>query len=155
TFSKPFGLPGLRAGWIAAPEDIVRRCWGLRDYITLSPGKLNDALAVIAFKHRDQITERTRRIVRQNLDFAESWFARNADIVSWNPPLGGLLAMMKYGADIPSSSLANTLAEEYSVMLAPGSAFGYEGYLRIGIGNTPHLFKEGLEQTARALRDLG
>lgn len=155
TFSKPFGLPGLRAGWIAAPEDIVRRCWGLRDYITLSPGKLNDALAVIAFKHRDQITERTRRIVGQNLDFAESWFARNADIVSWNPPLGGLLAMMKYEADIPSSSLANTLAEEYSVMLAPGSAFGYEGYLRIGIGNTPHLFKEGLEQTARALRDLG
>ena len=45
TFSKPFGLPGLRIGWIAAPEDVVRRCWGLRDYISLSPGKLNDALS--------------------------------------------------------------------------------------------------------------
>ena len=143
TFSKPFGLPGLRAGWIAAPEEIVRR-----DYITLSPGKLNDALAVIAFRHRDQITARTKRIVGQNLDFAESWFAQNADIVSWNPPLGGLLAMMKYKANLPSSGLANTLAEEYSVMLAPGSAFGYEGYLRIGIGNTPHLFQEGLETHA-------
>jgi aspartate/methionine/tyrosine aminotransferase len=155
TFSKPFGLPGLRTGWIAAPEDIVQRCWGMRDYITLSPGKLNDALAVIAFKHRDQITERTKRIVGQNLDFAESWFAQNADIVSWNPPLGGLLAMMKYKANIPSSQLANTLAEDYSVMLAPGSAFGYEGFLRIGIGNTPHLFREGLEQTAKAMRELG
>jgi hypothetical protein len=39
-------------------------------------------------------------------------------------------------------------------MLAPGSAFGYEGYLRIGIGNTPAIFAEGLRQTARCLRDL-
>jgi hypothetical protein len=39
-------------------------------------------------------------------------------------------------------------------MLAPGSAFGYEGYLRIGVGNSPAIFAEGLRQTARCLRDL-
>ena len=154
TFSKPFGLPGLRIGWIGAPEDVVRRCWGLRDYISLSPGKLNDALAVLAFRHRDQIVERTRQIVAENLPFAEHWFAENADLVSWTPPRGGILALMKYELDLPSLELANRLAEDYSVMLAPGSAFGYEGYLRIGIGNTPAVFAEGLRQTARCLRDL-
>jgi aspartate/methionine/tyrosine aminotransferase len=154
TFSKPFGLPGLRIGWIAAPEDIVGRCWGLRDYVSLSPGKLNDALAVLAFRHRDQIVERTQRIVAENLPFAARWFAENADLVSWTPPRGGILALMKYQLDLPSSELANRLAEDYSVMLAPGSAFGYEGYLRIGVGNTPAVFAEGLAQTARCLRDL-
>jgi aspartate/methionine/tyrosine aminotransferase len=154
TFSKPFGLPGLRIGWIAAPEDVVRRCWGLRDYISLSPGKLNDALAVIAFRHRDQIVERTRRIVAENLPFAERWFAENADLVSWTPPRGGILALMSYRLDLPSLELANRLAEDYSVMLAPGSAFGYEGYLRIGVGNTPAIFAEGLQQTARCVRNL-
>ncbi|HEX2280125.1 MAG TPA: aminotransferase class I/II-fold pyridoxal phosphate-dependent enzyme [Thermomicrobiales bacterium] len=154
TFSKPFGLPGLRIGWIAAPEDVVRRCWGLRDYISLSPGKLNDALAVTAFRHRDQIVERTRRIVSENLPFAARWFAENADLVSWTPPRGGILAMMKYHLDLPSLELANRLAEDYSVMLAPGSAFGYEGYLRIGVGNDPEVFAEGLRQTASCLRDL-
>jgi aspartate/methionine/tyrosine aminotransferase len=154
TFSKPFGLPGLRIGWIAAPEDVVRRCWGLRDYISLSPGKLNDALAVIAFRHRDQIVERTRRIVAENLPFAERWFAENEDLVSWTPPRGGILALMSYQLDLPSLELANRLAEVYSVMLAPGSAFGYEGYLRIGVGNTPAIFAEGLQQTSRCLRDL-
>jgi aspartate/methionine/tyrosine aminotransferase len=154
TFSKPFGLPGLRIGWIAAPEDIVRRCWGLRDYISLSPGKLNDALAVLAFRHRDQIVERTRRIVAENIPFATRWFAENVDLVSWTPPQGGILALMKYKLDLPSLELANRLAEDYSVMLAPGSAFGYEGYLRIGVGNTPALFAEGLRQTERCLRDL-
>ncbi len=154
TFSKPFGLPGLRIGWIAAPEDVVRRCWGLRDYISLSPGKLNDALAVLAFRHRDQIVERTRQIVAENLPFAARWFAENEDLVSWTPPRGGILALMKYQLDLPSLQLANRLAEDYSVMLAPGSAFGYEGYLRIGVGNNPDIFAEGLRQTARCLRDL-
>lgn len=154
TFSKPFGLPGLRIGWLAAPEEIVQRCWGLRDYITLSPGKLNDALATIAFRQREQIAARTRSIVAENLDFAERWFAENGDLVSWSPPLGGLLALMKYELEMPSLALANRLAEKYSVMLAPGSAFGYEGYLRIGIGNTPPAFSEGLRQTARCLREL-
>ena len=154
TFSKPFGLPGLRIGWLAAPEEVIQRCWGLRDYISLSPGKLNDALATLAFRHREAIAQRTREIVGENLDFAEQWFAENADLVSWTPPLGGLLALMKYEVEIPSLGLANRLAEEYSVMLAPGSAFGYEGYLRLGIGNTPPAFAEGLRQTARCLRDL-
>ena len=126
----------------------MRRCWGLRDYISLSPGKLNDALAVLAFRHRDQIVERTRQIVAENLPFAERWFAENADLVSWTPPRGGILALMKYQLDLPSLELANRLAEDYSVMLAPGSAFGYEGYLRIGVGNTPDIFAEGLRQTA-------
>jgi aspartate/methionine/tyrosine aminotransferase len=154
TFSKPFGLPGLRIGWIAAPEDVVQRCWGLRDYISLSPGKLNDALAVLAFRHRNQIVERTRQIVAENLPFAERWFAENEDLVSWTPPRGGILALMKYQLDLPSLEVANLLAEDYSVMLAPGSAFGYEGYLRIGVGNNPAIFAEGLRQTARCLRDL-
>jgi aspartate/methionine/tyrosine aminotransferase len=154
TFSKPFGLPGLRIGWLVAPEDVVRRCWGLRDYISLSPGKLNDALATLAFRHRDQIVTRTREIVAENLPFAKQWFAENADLVSWIPPRGGLLALMRYELDLPSLQLANRLAEDYSVMLAPGSAFGYEGYLRIGIGNDPELFAEGLRQTARCLREM-
>jgi aspartate/methionine/tyrosine aminotransferase len=154
TLSKPFGLPGLRIGWLVAPEDIVRRCWGLRDYISLSPGKLNDALAAIAFRQRGQIIARTREIVSQNLPAAERWFEDNADLVSWSPPRGGLLALMRYELDLPSLELANRLAEDYSVMLAPGSAFGYEGYLRLGIGNGPNIFAEGLRQTARCLRDL-
>ena len=88
------------------------------------------------------------------MPIAETWFAENADVVSWTPPRGGLLALMRYELDIPSFELANRLAEEYSVMLAPGAAFGYEHHLRIGIGNAPATFAAGLRQTARCLRDL-
>jgi bifunctional pyridoxal-dependent enzyme with beta-cystathionase and maltose regulon repressor activities len=61
---------------------------------------------------------------------------------------------MKYELPIASGSLANRLAEDFRVMLAPGSAFGYEGFLRIGVGMTPPLFAEGLRQTARCFREI-
>ncbi|MDP9364540.1 MAG: aminotransferase class I/II-fold pyridoxal phosphate-dependent enzyme [Chloroflexota bacterium] len=155
TFSKPFGLPGLRIGWMAAPADVVAQCWAMRDYVSLSPGKLNDALAVLALRHRDRLVERTRDIVARNLATAEAWFAAHRDLAEWTPPQGGLLALMRYFADVPSLSLANRLAEEYGVMLAPGSAFGYERYLRIGIGQEPAIFAEGLARTARCLAAAG
>ena len=154
TLSKPFGLPGLRLGWIAAPEELIARCWGLRDYVTLSPGRLNDALACLALEHRAQIFARNREIIARNLATAEAWFAAHADILSWTPPRAGLLALLHYDLDIPSLELANRLAEEYSVMLAPGSAFGYEHYLRIGIGQDPPVFAAGLERAARCFRDI-
>jgi aspartate/methionine/tyrosine aminotransferase len=154
TLSKPFGLPGLRIGWIAGPADLVAKCWSTRDYVSLSPGKLNDALAVLAFKHRDRIVERTQAIVRRNLETARAWFAEHAGVVSWTPPRGGLLALLRYELDMPSLDLANHLAEKYGVMLAPGSAFGVEHHLRIGIGQEPETFAEGLRRTSACLADL-
>ena len=154
TFSKPFGLPGLRTGWIAGPADVVAACWAMRDYVSLSPGKLNDLLATIALRHRDQVVARTRAIIAANLATADAWFAEHADLVSWQRPRGGLLAMLRYALDVPSGELANRLAEQYSVMLAPGSAFGYEGFLRLGVGAPPELFAAGLAETARCLADL-
>ena len=154
TLSKPFGLPGLRIGWLVAPAAIVAACWAMRDYITLSPGKLNDALALLAFEHRAPIIARTRAIVAQNLRVAERWFAEQAEVVSWTPPRAGLLALLRYRLDLPSRELADRLAGEYGTMLAPGDAFGFEHHLRIGIGQDPAIFAAGLARTAACFADL-
>ncbi|MBP6716315.1 MAG: aminotransferase class I/II-fold pyridoxal phosphate-dependent enzyme [Acidobacteria bacterium] len=153
TLSKPFGLPGLRIGWIAASPDVVAQCWGLRDYITLSPGKLNDALARLGLKHRDAIIARNTRIIQANLRIASAWIA-DRPYLSWTPPRGGLLALIKYDRAMPSLELADLLAIEHSVMLAPGSAFGYEHHLRLGIGQKPDVFAEGLRRAGAVLDAL-
>ncbi len=154
TFSKPFGLPGLRTGWLAAPADVIAACWAMRDYVSLSPGGLNDLLASVALVHRDQVIARNRGIVAANLAAADAWFNEHADVVSWQPPRGGLLAMVRYALDLESRDLADRLASQYGVMLAPGSAFGYEGYLRLGVGAVPETFAGGLARTAECLADL-
>ncbi len=96
TFSKPFGLPGLRIGWIAATEEIIKGCWSARDYVSLAPGGISDFLASIALRERDKIVKRNQDIMRQNLDYAEGWFAKHGELASWNVPRGGLLALLKY-----------------------------------------------------------
>jgi aspartate/methionine/tyrosine aminotransferase len=154
TISKPFGLPGLRIGWLAAPAEVVTECWSMRDYTSLSPGKLSDALAILAFKHRDRIVERNRKIIGQNLEATKRFVEERSEFLSWTPPRGGLLALLRYELDVPSLELANRLSEERGVMLAPGSAFGFENHLRIGIGQDPPVFAEGLRRAGAFLDEL-
>lgn len=144
TLSKPFGLPGLRIGWLVAPEDVVRECWAFRDYISLSPGYINDRLAQIVLSHIDPLLGRTRSISGANLEFVQQWIREREGLIDWVPPRGGLLGLLHYRMDVPSSELANRLAEEASVMLAPGESFGQERHLRIGFGADPEKFREGM-----------
>ena len=154
TVSKPFGMPSLRLGWIAATEDLVRQAWAMRDYVSLSPSLISDRVTTALIENRHRIQERNRAIIQANLATAQEWFARNADIASWQEPKAALLAMMRYTADIDSEALANRLASVPKVMLAPGSAFGLERQLRIGIGQRPDIFAEGLRRTGEFLNAL-
>jgi aspartate/methionine/tyrosine aminotransferase len=80
--------------------------------------------------------------------------AARADFMQWTPPRGGLLALLRYDLTMPSLELADKLATEHSVMLAPGSAFGYEHHLRLGIGQRPDIFSEGLDRAGVCLDSL-
>ena len=154
TFSKPYGLPGLRIGWIAASPELIQQAWGMRDYVSLSPAKLSDRLALEAVRVRHRIFARNGEIIAANLATARAWFMQNADLATWIEPTAGLLALMKLVTGRPSLDVADDLAREMKVMLVPGSVFGYEGFLRIGIGQRPDVFAEGLRRTAAYLRAL-
>jgi aspartate/methionine/tyrosine aminotransferase len=147
TLSKPFGIPGLRLGWMAATAEIAVRCWSYRDYTSLSPSGLSDYLACLAFAHREAILARTHDISARNLATFRGFLAEHRDLFSWVEPRGGLLGLLRYHLDLPSETVANRLAEEASVMLAPGSAFGMEGRLRLGLGARPDRFLTGLART--------
>jgi aspartate/methionine/tyrosine aminotransferase len=58
TLSKPFGLPGLRIDGIMAPPDLVQQCWGMRDYVSLRPGKSPNSLprrTACGLKHQSKL----------------------------------------------------------------------------------------------------
>jgi aspartate/methionine/tyrosine aminotransferase len=60
--------------------------------------------------------------------------------------------MMRYHLPVDSATLANGLARDARVMLAPGSTFGLEHHLRIGIGQRQDLFAEGLRRAGAYMR---
>ncbi len=141
--SKAFSLAGLRLGWIAAPEEVIRAVSIHRDYTTISVGRLDDHFAALALEHADRILERSRRITRRNLALLDAWVAREPAI-SYVKPKSGTTALLRYDLDMPSADLCRALQAETGVMLLPGSALDMEGWLRIGYACDTAVLEQGL-----------
>ena len=149
-------LPGLRLGWLIAPEAIREELWARKDYTTIAPSPLSDRLAAAALEGsvRQELLKRGRRILRSNLAVLESWAAEHTDVLSFRPPLAGAIAFFRYDLPIGSTELAERLRSEQSVLTVPGDQFGLDGYIRIGYGHTSPPLEPGLRRLSTVLEEL-
>ncbi len=143
SFSKGISLTGLRLGWIAAKEQIIKECMVHRDYTTISNGMIDDALAALAMKNLDRIYERNMKLLKINLEILTKW-VENEPLIDWIPPKAASVAFLKQHTDMSSEKLCIKLINEKSTFLVPGECFEMEGFLRIGFGNKTEVLKEGL-----------
>lgn len=141
--SKAYSLAGLRLGWIAAPQEIIRAVSVHRDYTTISVGRVDDHLAALALEHSERVLERSRRLTRTNLAILDDWIGREPRI-SYVKPRSGTTALLRYDLDLASADLCRALQAETGVMLLPGSALDMEGWLRIGYACDTLVLKQGL-----------
>jgi aspartate/methionine/tyrosine aminotransferase len=151
--SKAYGLPGLRVGWSVAPAAHVAAVWAHKDYTTIAPTVLSDALATLALRSdvRPLILERTRRIVRDNWQLVEKALATKEDELRWRAPDAGAIVWVRYRQHERSTALAETLRATQDVLVVPGEHFAMEGYLRIGFGPLPSELEAALERVLRVL----
>ncbi len=155
--SKAYGLPGLRIGWIAAPENIILKTWPYHDYTTISPSLLSDRLARIALSQgtREKILARTRSILLHNYPIIESWFKKNSGVFHCVRPRAGAICYARYDLAINSTELAERLIREKSVLIVPGDHFEMDRHLRIGFGSDEAYLRAGLNRIDELLSTLG
>ncbi|HSH46000.1 MAG TPA: aminotransferase class I/II-fold pyridoxal phosphate-dependent enzyme [Longimicrobiales bacterium] len=154
SLSKAYGLPGLRIGWAVLPSsarELAEDIWARKDYTTISPGLLTDRLAAMALREdvRPRILERTRGIIRQNLEIVRAWARENGLVVT--PHRAGAVCLVRYDAPLASDELAERLRVEQDTLAVPGAHFGLGKYLRIGFGIEATPLREGLERVSRLL----
>lgn len=137
SLSKAYGLPGLRLGWVVAPEKLVEEIWARKDYTTIAVTALSDAFAarVLEPEVRAGILARTRQIIRENLASLSSWLDARSDTFDYVAPEAGAICYVRYGLEANSTALAERLRTEKSVLVVPGDHFGMDRYLRIGFGS--------------------
>lgn len=156
SLSKAYGLPGLRLGWIVGPPHLVEELWGRTDYTSISPNSLSDRLATLALEPetRWRILERTRGIVRANLELLREWMDAQEGRFRYRPPDAGAICFTRYDAPVNSTDFAEKLRTEKSVLVVPGDHFRMDSYLRIGFGNPEKELLEGLERIRAAFDEV-
>ena len=154
--SKAYGLPGLRVGWIVAPQDLIARMWSYHDYTTIAPGTLSDTLARVALSGngRTRCLERTRGICRNNFPLFKEWMESHGSMFRMVEPRAGAIAYVHYDLPVNSTGLVMRLLEEKSVLIVPGDHFGMDGFLRIGYGPQPDYLRQGLDHVHDLLMEL-
>jgi hypothetical protein len=155
--SKAYGLPGLRIGWCVAPPAHVEDLWARKDYTTIGPTVMSDALATLALSPavRPRILERTRGIIRSNWALVERWLGEQNGEFAWRAPDAGAIVWARYRSDVNSSALAETLRVEHDVLVVPGDQFGMDRFVRLGFGNPARELEEALARIALAFRKAG
>jgi aspartate/methionine/tyrosine aminotransferase len=151
--SKTYGLPGLRAGWLALRDTSLRdRILGWKDYTTICASAPSEVLAQIALQVADTLAERSRRIVQDNLALADPFFARWRAVFRWNRPQAGSVALVGLRRH-SARDFSDRLVAEQGVLLLPGTSLGSDdGHVRFGFGRLN--FPDGLEQLDRYLARL-
>jgi hypothetical protein len=154
--SKAFALPGLRIGWVVAPEEMIEQIWIHHDYVTTTPGLLNDRLAAIAMEpvRREVILARTRKLIQANLSELEEWVDEYNHIFHYARPVAGAFAYLEYDLPINSAALIDQLRMESSVLLIPGEHFGLEKGIRTGFGYDIQKTLKGLTLMAEMVQKL-
>lgn len=133
--SKTYGLPGLRIGWAATRNRVLReRMAQVKDYTTICSSAPSELLAEIALRHRQTLASRNLQIIATNLALLDTFFARHRDWFDWQKPGAGPIAFPKLRqGDI--NAFCQELAQAAGVLLLPGTLYDDTGnHFRLGFG---------------------
>jgi aspartate/methionine/tyrosine aminotransferase len=143
--SKTFGLAGLRIGWVATRNTrIYNAMSAFKDYTTICNSAPSEFLATIALQNAGKIAERNIRIIHDNLDHLDRFFAGHADLFHWYRPRAGSVAfptLLKGNVD----AFCMDLVEKAGVLLLPGTLYNdSSNAFRVGFGrkNIPEILQK-------------
>ncbi len=139
SLSKAYGLPGLRIGWVVAPEDMIGKLWARHEYTTIDTTMLANKLGALALSPdvRPRIIQRVRDYVRRGFPVLDTWLKSHRKTFSLVPPQAAAVAFVRYHFDMNSTELVERLIHEKSVLIVPGDHFGLDHFVRISFG-LPH-----------------
>lgn len=152
TFSKAFGLPGLRFGWCVAPPDVLAGCVRIRDYTTLHVAPLVELLALRVLENADEFLEPRMKQARVNRAIVADWAAAHPNLISVALPAGGVAAFPRLLPLPDTDAFCDDLFQRRGVLVIPGSCFGAPGHIRLGFGGATEPLVAGLDRLTDALR---
>ncbi len=154
SMSKVFSLAGLRQGWIVTHDmDVIKTCTSHRDYNLVSCGIFDEAVSGLALHNMDKLLERSRRIVRDNLNILDEW-VQSEPHVYYTKPMAGTTALVYYDFDILSNEFCDRMYHTTGAFVTPGACFEQEYCMRIGYACEKQELIDGLKAVSEYISIL-
>ncbi len=134
SMSKSYGLPGLRLGWLVCQnQDALTTMRNLKDYTSICASAPSEFLTALALRHTEKIIGRNLSTIQKNVLLLDGFMARNSNIFSWVRPTASAIGF-PHMAVKNVTTFCETLAQECSVLLLPGTVYDQPQHVRVGFG---------------------
>lgn len=158
TFSKTLA-PGLRLGWIVAPEEVIERCVMAKQGMDLHTGSFVQMVAYEVARNGflDAHVRKIREVYRQRRDIMVGAMERHfPPEVHWTHPRGGLFLWVTLPEALDATDLLPAAIAE-RVAYVPGVAFDpqseVKNTLRLNFSNaSPPMIEEGIRRLGLVFR---
>ncbi|WP_232433393.1 pyridoxal phosphate-dependent aminotransferase [Burkholderia ubonensis] len=163
SFSKKFGLPGLRIGWMVAPTHVIDQAAKAHDYLYLGVNIQYERIAERLLndpRKAGWLTEMSVEL-HERKRFAVASLSGESGYAWPRKPLGAMFLfpdVSGYAARIPRTfrrdaeatgdTVARFLLEERKVAVVPGSVYGKQGdnHVRLVLCTPQDVFKAAIER---------
>ena len=162
--SKSYGkLTGLRIGWAAGNEEIIKTASNLQSQLSGCPPSLSQYAALEALTGPQGFVDKWKAELEARRDLVYDYLSKldrtkiffgfsDPDGANFSKPEGAFyffIDIRRVTSD--SGKFAEKLLEYGNVAVLPGSAFGREGFVRLGYSFSFEDIREGCERIDNAI----
>ena len=134
--SKAYGLAGLRVGWLVSKDvETLSKVVKFKHYMSICDSAPSEYLSKVALKHSDELLERSRKLIEENIKIADGFFSKYDYLFSTRPIKAGPVAFHKLLIDMPVKDFCQMAVDKKGVLLLPATIYDMdEQYFRVGYG---------------------
>ena len=147
TFTKCYGLGGLRIGWVACDPGRLAACRAMHELLSSVPASLSVSLATALLPHLGALRARTHAILAANRAAWEAFLARQATLRAPAASRGTTAwALVGDSARWPDAgdAFADHVRERFGLLVVPGRFMGDPAGVRVTLGGEPAAFAKAL-----------
>jgi len=136
SFSKAYGMMGWRVGYLAYPPAIRGQLLKAQDTIPICPPVLSQKLALAVLKGGRKWVQEQVSTLKPNKELMLNTLRSTLGEGSVRGGTGAIYLMAKLPNSCPDdTAVVEWLCAQHKVAVIPGSACGYEGFIRVCYSN--------------------